>query len=408
MDYKYLRWQAIDTPGILDHPLSERNTIEMQAITALAHLQCAILFFIDVSEQCGYTIEQQCALFRSIKPLFAQKPLYMVANKIDQVKYEDVPVADREMIEECARESGAELHHMSNASEVGLSELKGKACDKLLEQRVQGKVQGKKVDSVLNRLTVAYPKNYKRDAVPDTIPQSVLDVQTGSKPTRERKTQKEIQQESGGPGVYAPEYTDYYKLKNDEWKTDIIPEIMDGKNIADFVDPDIMEKLEALEREEEALEAADMDVDSESEDEARTKLVKDVRKAKTLRIKENLGKKSSRAQVPRRALGKSVDDFKEHLENLGVESKHIGRNDARGGKKRGRSESRGREPVVREVGESRTTRSQSRGEDGEPVAKRKRSVSRNEAGIKDDETVALARTIMKKKVKLNLFCMMCA
>ena len=30
---------------------------------------------------------------------------------------------------------------------------------------------------------------------------------------------------------------------------------MDGKNIADFIDPDIAEKLEALEREEETLEA---------------------------------------------------------------------------------------------------------------------------------------------------------
>jgi hypothetical protein len=30
---------------------------------------------------------------------------------------------------------------------------------------------------------------------------------------------------------------------------------MDGKNIADFIDPDIAEKLEALEREEEILEA---------------------------------------------------------------------------------------------------------------------------------------------------------
>jgi len=36
---------------------------------------------------------------------------------------------------------------------------------------------------------------------------------------------------------------------------DTIPEIMDGKNIADFIDPDIAEKLEALEREEERLQA---------------------------------------------------------------------------------------------------------------------------------------------------------
>lgn len=59
MDYKYLRWQVIDTPGILDHPLEEMNTIEMQSITALAHLKSAVLYFMDLSEQCGYTVEAQ-------------------------------------------------------------------------------------------------------------------------------------------------------------------------------------------------------------------------------------------------------------------------------------------------------------------------------------------------------------
>jgi hypothetical protein len=44
-------------------------------------------------------------------------------------------------------------------------------------------------------------------------------------------------------------------LADPEWKMDIIPEILDGKNIADFIDPDIAEKLEALEREEEKLAA---------------------------------------------------------------------------------------------------------------------------------------------------------
>merc|ERR1719174_2948010 len=82
-DYKYLRWQVIDTPGILDHPLENRNTIEMQAITALAHLRAAVLYFMDPSEQCGYTLESQKNLFDSIKPLFANKPLIVVANKTD-------------------------------------------------------------------------------------------------------------------------------------------------------------------------------------------------------------------------------------------------------------------------------------------------------------------------------------
>lgn len=51
--------KVIDTPGILDQPLEERNTIEMQAVTALAHIRAAILFIVDISELCDHTIEEQ-------------------------------------------------------------------------------------------------------------------------------------------------------------------------------------------------------------------------------------------------------------------------------------------------------------------------------------------------------------
>lgn len=43
-------------------------------------------------------------------------------------------------------------------------------------------------------------------------------------------------------------------LKDETWKYDIVPEFMDGKNIADFVDPDILQRLDELEKEEEMLE----------------------------------------------------------------------------------------------------------------------------------------------------------
>lgn len=58
------RYQVIDTPGLLDRPMSERNDIELQAITALKHLDAVVLFLIDASENCGYTIEEQKTCYR--------------------------------------------------------------------------------------------------------------------------------------------------------------------------------------------------------------------------------------------------------------------------------------------------------------------------------------------------------
>jgi len=36
-------------------------------------------------------------------------------------------------------------------------------------------------------------------------------------------------------------FTENWDLKNDEWKQDVIPEIWSGRNIADYIDPEIME-----------------------------------------------------------------------------------------------------------------------------------------------------------------------
>ncbi|OWR50690.1 putative Nucleolar GTP-binding protein, partial [Danaus plexippus plexippus] len=99
-DYKYLRWQVIDTPGILDHPLEERNVIEMQAVTALAHLRAAILYVVDISEQCGHSLEEQISLFESIKPLFSNKPLIVVLNKMDVIKPEELAPNKKKLIED--------------------------------------------------------------------------------------------------------------------------------------------------------------------------------------------------------------------------------------------------------------------------------------------------------------------
>jgi nucleolar GTP-binding protein len=38
-----------------------------------------------------------------------------------------------------------------------------------------------------------------------------------------------------------------WDLKDPSWRYDAIPEILDGRNVADFIDPDIMAKLAELE-----------------------------------------------------------------------------------------------------------------------------------------------------------------
>ncbi len=75
--------QIIDTPGILDRPISKRNKIEKQAILALKHLANSIIFLLDPSETCGYSLKNQLHLFHEIKKLFKEVPLVPVLNKID-------------------------------------------------------------------------------------------------------------------------------------------------------------------------------------------------------------------------------------------------------------------------------------------------------------------------------------
>jgi len=51
---------------------------------------------------------------------------------------------------------------------------------------------------------------------------------------------KEIADENGGCGTFTFPLNEHFLLKNEDWKYDIIPEIMDGKNIKDYVDRDIL------------------------------------------------------------------------------------------------------------------------------------------------------------------------
>ncbi|CAM6092746.1 unnamed protein product [Calypogeia fissa] len=370
-DYKYLRWQVIDTPGILDHPLEDRNTIEMLAIMALVHLRAAVLFVMDLSGNCGYTIQQQVALFHSIKPLFANKPLIIACNKTDLQPLETLPEDDRKLIAEMAKEAakcsgglisdGAVeetecLLSMSTLTDEGVMAVKNTACERLLQQRVEVKMKSKKINDVLNRIHVAMPRSRDHKDRPPCIPEGVVIKPMEPKP--KKQTEKDLENANGGAGVYSVKMTKHYMLSNDDWKDDIVPEIVDGHNIADFIDPDILVRLEELEREEEAREATAFEDEEMSEEDLTAEeheALAAIRQKKKKLLEEHRRKKRTADNNP--VVPRKHDKDGEftsgrmgrHLASLGLDpSAAIGRVRSRSVSRRGRK----RERSVSEAGDA--------------------------------------------------------
>uniref|UniRef100_A0A914XAA0 Nucleolar GTP-binding protein 1 n=1 Tax=Plectus sambesii TaxID=2011161 RepID=A0A914XAA0_9BILA len=299
LDYKYLRWQVIDTPGILDHALEERNTIEMQAVTALAHLRAAVLFVMDVSEQCNHSLEEQIALFESIRPLFANKPVLIGLNKIDILRRADLAPSKRALIDKF-EEEGVHIMEMSTITQEGVMEFRNEACDRLLAQRVETKLQSKKADNVLNRVYVATPKPRDDKVRSAYIPEAAIHKKTAIQVdgAPKPKFERDIEVEMGDD--YILDLKKKYDLPNPDEKYDILPEIWEGHNIADFVDPKIVAKLKALRQEEKLrIEAGMYDSDDSDDSETREtlKLAKRIRQKQLTLRDESRAKKS--VQKPR-------------------------------------------------------------------------------------------------------------
>jgi len=81
-DHDRIRYQIVDTPGLLDRPEAERNDIEAQAVSALRHLADAVLFVVDASGQCGYPLDAQLELRDELDERF-DTPVVTACNKAD-------------------------------------------------------------------------------------------------------------------------------------------------------------------------------------------------------------------------------------------------------------------------------------------------------------------------------------
>jgi len=94
----HIRYQIVDTPGLLDRPADERNDIERQAVSALEHLADVVCFVLDPSGDCGYPLDVQLALREEVRTLFDPSiPVLTVANKHDRFEAVKAEAVDATM-----------------------------------------------------------------------------------------------------------------------------------------------------------------------------------------------------------------------------------------------------------------------------------------------------------------------
>ncbi|MDP2436950.1 MAG: NOG1 family protein [archaeon] len=396
-DHKGLRWQVIDTPGLLDHPLEARNTIEMQVITALTHLRAVIIFIFDISGQCDYSIAQQINLFNSIRPLFANKPIVFALNKIDFRPFETLAPEDKEIISKTAFEVKATVRTMSTFTEAGLSDVKTTACDQLLELRVEQRFKSKRVVDLASKLTIVKPvardsvdrSPYVPDAVracskdapegdslqlqnalralgvvPPGPPSSNMgtvreyvpgqDGEVGMVPSGKRHTMlrgmlphladvsmpvhvgnwvQQPYQEGEDPSKYSIDWRKDYDLEDPSQRFDSIPELYNGENVMDYVDPQIDLLLAELEAEEDArIEALENALDSEEDEQYELTpdekdLLRRIRRKKILQRKErHANPRRNASLMPRKHMTRgpvTAEQFADHLTDLGLDGDEI-------------------------------------------------------------------------------------
>nr|XP_002126966.2 nucleolar GTP-binding protein 1 isoform X1 [Ciona intestinalis]XP_009862416.1 nucleolar GTP-binding protein 1 isoform X2 [Ciona intestinalis] len=404
MDYRYLRWQVIDTPGILDQPLEDRNTIEMLSVTALAHLRSAVVYVMDISEQCGESLESQLSLFNNIRPLFNNKPLFVMANKIDVMSKDDLSDEHKKIFEDLETE-GIPIFWTSTVTGEGIMELRQAACDKLLLHRVETKMKGKKVEGVMNRLRVANPVLRDEKARPAFIPEAVLKKRAAMKTVESatvcedgsvameteerRKTERDLEVEMDDE--YVLDLQKWWDLKDPSERHDTLPEIWKGHNVSDYIDPEIFTRLEKLEHEEELKEKAGFyDNEEESEDEEMKEIrqmAAKIREKKAIRLaNSHLVRKVKKAKLPGKtaAENRTPSKMMNDLGELGVDLSTM-----EGGHFRSRSKTRKALKRKRDVSMDTTSvaRSSSRA--------RSQSRPRDESGLRDTAMVQKARKLAK-------------
>ncbi|KAH0571409.1 Nucleolar GTP-binding protein 1 [Spironucleus salmonicida] len=307
-DRSNIRFQIIDTPGLLDRNLEERNNIELQAITALAYLNSTVIFVLDVTQGQIFT-EKQVQLFDSLKPFFAGKNVVICLSKSDLWDAAQLSETEKQLIQsltpfsfeetiglaaipyistsdfaealkigglqavqatQALQQENSRIQQLisipqipmiscSSQSNSGCERVFNIAADLLLRQRERSGLQTYGQGQLaIPGLYVAYPKGKtSNSSVPDSVQQ--LNTQgLNPRPLSQADgfvTELDKEMQFGQSCKYIYNEREKWDLARPEWINDPIPLIHNGKNILDFitVDEDIMKMVQDLEEEERQL-----------------------------------------------------------------------------------------------------------------------------------------------------------
>ncbi len=114
-------YQMVDTPGLLDRPLVDRNQIEMQAIAALEHLGDVLVFLVDRTSEATTPIEEQENLLREVRGLISERTILVVSSKSD--------LEDSTNVDDDAR--------ISSHTGEGLDELRSQLIEMIAADKVE-------------------------------------------------------------------------------------------------------------------------------------------------------------------------------------------------------------------------------------------------------------------------------
>lgn len=259
-------------------------------------------------------------------------------NKIDVTRIEDLDAETQQKLQEIVKAGNVELLQLSCATTENLMSVRNAVCDRLLAERnaqklkagtnSSGEVTGRLGD-VLRRIHVAQPLGgVVREAyIPEAAKNRMkYDPEDPNRP----KLMRDIEAENGGAGVFNINLKEKWLLENPDWREDKMPEMLDGKNVYDYVDPDIEAKLAALEEEEARLEAEgfydDLEEELEDAEDAEIRYKADLIREKRQLIRNEAKMRKSlknRAVIPRSKKAVQLEKMEQSLQEMGHDTTSI-------------------------------------------------------------------------------------